>query len=65
MRLFRAFVTRLVKGLPCQAALLAGSAHLSIAGIRFDRHGAGAAPSEPSSSADDVANLADLAAFDC
>jgi hypothetical protein len=59
MNLFWAFVKRLVKGLPDKATLLAGSESFSIAGIKFDRYGAA------SSFADDIANLADLAAFDC
>jgi hypothetical protein len=39
--------------------ILAGSSSLSIAGITFDRHCAAAPAAD-----DDVANLADLAAFD-
>jgi hypothetical protein len=54
-----AFVKNLVNGLPDKDTLLAGSETFSIAGITYDRYGAA------SSCADDIANLADLAAFDC
>ncbi len=56
--LFWTFVKKVVDGLPDKATLLAGSESFSIQGITFDR-------CSPVSSADDVANLADLAAFDC
>ena len=59
MHLFWAFVKKLVDGLPDKAALVKGSESFSIEGIRFDRYGAA------SSFADDIANLADLAALDC
>jgi hypothetical protein len=58
MNQFWAFVKELVKGLPDKDTILTGSDTLTIAGIKFDRYGAA------SSLADDVANLADLAAFD-
>jgi hypothetical protein len=56
MNRFWAFVKRLVDGLPDKTTLLAGSESFSIEGIKFDRYGF---------LADDIANLADLAAFDC
>jgi hypothetical protein len=60
MGLFWALVKELVDGLPNKAGILAGSESFSIAGIKFDR-GHAARPLAN----DDIANLADLEAFDC
>jgi hypothetical protein len=55
-----AFVKNLIDGLPGKATLLAGSETFSIAGITYDRYDAASSFAD-----DDIANLADLAAFDC
>ncbi len=55
---FWVFLKELVDGLPDKASILAGSESFSIAGIKFDRYGA-----TPHFIDDDVANLADLEAF--
>ena len=60
MGLFWAFAKELVDGLPNKAGILAGSESFFIAGIKFDRYYA----AFPFAN-DDVANLADLEAFDC
>ena len=55
-----AFLKELVDGLPTKDNILAESESFSISGIKFDRY-----YSAPSFAKDDVANLADLEAFDC